>query len=67
VEGRPSVCYFRYLFKMTFYYLSLTLVALVTIPPALLKPRSVDNTILGARLMQWVTRALGITHQIKNR
>ena len=47
--------------------MSLNVVALASIPFALLRPARVENMVLCARAMRWVSRALGIKFEVKNR
>jgi len=57
----------RYYVKLGFYYLCLNIVALASIPIAMLRPARVENMVLCARAMQWVSSALGISFDVKNR
>ena len=60
-------CHSRYYVKLGIYYTSLNVVALASIPFALLRPARVENMVLCARAMRWVSRALGIRFEVKNR
>ena len=61
--GPPSI---RYGSRVIFYYLAMTCVATVTIPFSMLSPGNVENTILCARIMQRVSRILGLYWRIRN-
>jgi len=59
--------FLRYYVKLGLYYVSLNVVALASIPFALLRPARVENMVLSARVMRWVSRGLGISFEVRNR
>ena len=62
-----SVIHSRYYVKLGLYYVSLNVVALASIPFSLLRPARVENMVLSARVMRWVSRGLGISFEVRNR
>ena len=56
---------FRYWLKFSLYYLWLMGASLLIIPLSLTRPGSVENARLGARMMNPLTRILGIQWRIK--
>ena len=61
----PNYC--RYYVKLGLYYVSLNVVAVASIPFSVLRPARVENMVLCARAMRWVSRALGISFEVTNR
>ena len=56
---------FRYWLKFSLYYLWLMLASLLIIPLSLTRPGSVDNARLGARMMNPLTKILGIHWKLR--
>ena len=56
---------FRYLLKMTVYYLSLTVLGVVLLPYFLLRPRRTENMLVPAAGMRAVARLLGQCYRSK--
>jgi len=59
--------FLRYYVKLGIYYMGLNVVALASIPFAMLRPARVENMVICARAMRWVSRMLGIRFEVKNR
>ena len=53
--------------KLGIYYMGLNVVALASIPFAMLRPARVENMVICARAMRWVSRMLGIRFEVQNR